>query len=267
MARAIIRGVAVLLLMVLITTSVGLVLAWDPSTMVDLSGTDSSSASPSGGNKKYDITTSTGSVYGIQTGDDTDSIALQIRLVKGGFSATGMASGDQYELNFTIGSEDFNMLFVASGTNAGTCKLFYKASGGSSWSSGDSLSQSGITSGTTYTSVSENIGFRLTSSTQTTVGYVKLIVKKSYLFSLGASGSQVTNIVATTYSGANGQPGGGTTALDRCPSTGTASWTLSGDIPEFPLGALVLAVPVVVIYLYMRRRSGAGLSTHVRVPA
>ena len=147
-------------------------------------------------------------------------------LTLNGFLVPGMTTNDQYDINFTIGSKNFCMLFIATGSNSGTLKLFYKATGGGSWSSGETFTQSGIASGTTYQSGSTNIGFRLTSSTVSADGSVKFVVEKTYLNSLGATGSSVTNTFSTTFVSGNGNPGsGGATPNDRCPSSGTVSWT------------------------------------------
>jgi len=232
-------------------------LAWDPAT-TDLTGTESSTdTSVANANRRFDIKGLTGT-SGMQKGEDTDSIALLMKMIEksgpNGFSATGMTLDDQYEIQFTIGGSDFSMLFRATGAAAGTMSLFYKPTGSGTWYSGETFSQSGIGSGTTYTSVSGNLGFNLKSMTPTTTGHVRLIVKKSYLVSLGATGSSVTYIFSATFANGNGSPGsGGTTPNDRCPSTGTASWTLSGDIPEFPLSPLVSGITTVAIYLYLRR--------------
>jgi len=204
-----------------------------------------------------------GVVRGMQKGEDSDSIALSIKLVKtagaNGFSVAGMVANDQYDINFTIGGQDFCMMFIASGASAGTMKIFSKPTGTSTWYSGESFSQSGIVSETTYTV--GNLGFNLKSATPTVFGHVRLIAKKSYLAGLGASGTEVTNILSATFASGTGNPGsGGATPNDRCPSSGTVSWTLSGDIPEFPLGPLVSAVPIAAIYLYLRRRANSHLS-------
>jgi len=179
--------------------------------------------------------------------------------VNGGFSVGDMSAGDQYEMNFTVGSKDFAMLFNATGPTSGYCNLFYKDTGAGSWSSGTYFSQTSIQTGTEYHDTNTYIGFVLTNSTSSADGSAKFIVSKSYLGSLGASGTSVTNIVSVAYVNGNGRPKpSGTTPNDRCPSTGTASYTLQQGgigVPEFPVGVLVLAIPLMGIYFYLRERS------------
>ncbi|MBL7080853.1 hypothetical protein ISS39_11065 [Candidatus Bathyarchaeota archaeon] len=180
-------------------------------------------------------------------------------IVKGyGYDATAMTANDQYEVDFTIGEEDFAMLFQATGAAAGTMKLFYRATGGGAWSNGETHSEGTIVSGTPYQSVSTNIGFTLTSSTAT-VGSAKLVVKKTYLASLGATSNAVTGIFAANFAGGTGEAGsGGATPNDRSPSSGGASWTLTAAIPDFPFGTLILVAPVMSVYLALRKRNGTG---------
>jgi len=180
-------------------------------------------------------------------------------IVKGyGFAATGMTANDQYEIDFTVGEEDYAMLFQATGAAAGTMKLFYRATGGGAWSNGETHTEGTITSGTAYQSVSTNLGFTLTSSSST-VGSVKLVVDKTYLASLGATSNAVTGIFAANFAGGTGEAGsGGATPNDLSPSSGGASWTLTAAIPDFPLGTLILVTPVMSIYLALRKRNGTG---------
>ena len=81
---------------------------------------------------------------------------------------------------------------------------------------------------------------------------MKFVISKQYLYELGTRGNLVTGIYATTRSSGNGSPGSGT-EMDRCPATGSVSWTLQGDIPDLPLGALLLALPLLALYAYLRR--------------
>ena len=185
-------------------------------------------------------------------------------VVNGGFDATVMTANDQYEVDFTIGEEDFAALFIATGTDAGTLKVFYKATGGPTWSNGETHTQSGITSGTAYQSVSTNLGFTLTSSS-TTDGSVKLVVKKDYLATLGATSNTITGIFAANVAGGNGDPGGGATPNDRCPSTGGASWTLSEAIPDFPFGTLILVLPVMSVYLILKRQQNSERKSDLHI--
>jgi hypothetical protein len=174
-----------------------------------------------------------------------------------GYDATGMTANDQYEIDFTIGEEDFAMLFQATGAAAGTMKLFYRATGGGAWSDGETYVVGSITSGTPYQSPSD-LGFTLTSSTAT-VGSVKLVVTKTILATLGATSNTVTGIFAANFAGGTGAAGsGGATPNDRSPSSGGASWTLSEAIPDFPHGTLVLMAPVISAYLVLRKRNGTG---------
>jgi len=202
----------------------------------------------------YDIIGKTG-VNGLQAGSDSDSLAIAIRL--GNFAVSSMTSGDKYEINFTIGAEDFSLMFVATGSSEGKLKLCYKDNGATTWNDGDSSTFSSMSSGTRYQSSSGNIAVKLTDSTTSSYGYIKLEAKRSYLTSLGATGYSVTNIVGRTYQGSSTStllpgPQGGT-KIDRCPSgTSTASYTMI-TVPEFPLGMIILAAPLIVIYFSIRK--------------
>jgi len=147
-----------------------------------------------------DIAGKTG-VMGLQAGDDSDSLAFAIKLDYPllGFRASGMGLADKYEANFTIGTVDFSMLFVATAASRGKFALCYKPGG--SWTTDETIDKTGsdITSGTRYESGTGNTAFKLTDATSSDYGYVKLEVKKSYLTTLGASGDSVTNIVGRTY--------------------------------------------------------------------
>lgn len=207
----------------------------------------------------YDIIGKTG-VYGLEAGSDSDSLAIAMRL--GDFAVPYMASGDKYEINFTIGAEDFSMMFVATGASAGNLKLCYKANGAPTWSDGDSDSFSSMSSGTRYASASGNIAVKLTSSTPSTYGWVKLEANRNYMNTLGATGYSVTSIDGIAYQGSSTvtlRPGAqGGTKKDRCPSgSNYASYTMV-VIPEFPLGVFILAMPLMAIYLYIRERSTKG---------
>ncbi|MEM2815893.1 MAG: hypothetical protein QXY34_01765 [Candidatus Bathyarchaeia archaeon] len=245
-----------ILLAILLFSHIHQVSAWDPSAQ-DLQGTNSSSNNDVGGsNVRYDIYTDT-TIYGIQVGEDSDSIAFLIKLAPATrryFTVNSMIYGDQYEVQFTIGEKSFSLLFRATGRRRGVCSLYYKNASETSWSSSEYFTRTNIASGTTYTSSSGNIGFTLRDASSTTYGSVKLIVKKDLLYNLGARGSMVTGIFAITLAGGNGQPGGGVaTPNDRCPASGYASWTLQGDIPDLPAGVLVLTIPLIAIYAYFRR--------------
>ncbi|MBO3802449.1 MAG: hypothetical protein JTT11_01010 [Candidatus Brockarchaeota archaeon] len=207
----------------------------------------------------YDIAGKTG-VMGLQAGSDADSLAFAIKLDYAliGFRVSRMALGEKYEVNFTIGSMDFSMMFVATASSRGKFALCYKPGG--SWTAAETIdkSASDIASGTRYESGTGNTAFKLTDSTSSNYGYVKLEVKRSYLTSLGATGYAVTNIVGRTYCGSStttllpGPQGG--TKIDRCPSgSSTASYTMV-MVPEFPLGILILTIPLVAIHFYLGKR-------------
>ena len=182
-----------------------------------------------------------------------------------GFDATAMTADDQYEIDFTIGEEDFAMLFQATGAAAGTMKLFYRATGEGAWSSGDSVTVGTIVSGTAYQSVSTDIGFTLTSSTAST-GFVKFVVTKNILATLGATANVATGIFAANFAGGTGEAGsGGATPNDRSPSTDGAAWTLSEAIPDFPFGTLILVLPVMSIYLILRRQQNNERKSHFHI--
>lgn len=243
--------------------------AWDPPEggMQDLPGTDSSSNyNVTEDERRFDIYTE--NTMGIRVGEDRDSIAFQIKLaplieVTGeallkkkknyyGFLIDNMTNADQYEVQFSIGDINFSILFIAHGSAHGSCKLFYYTNG--SWTLSVTLTVTDIVSGRTYTSTGQEIGFNLEDAKKNKPGLVKFIVNKNHLYALGARGNLVTGIFAIALAGGNGQPGGGvSTPNDRCPASGYASWALQGDIPDLPTGILVLAVPLIAIYAYLRR--------------
>lgn len=257
--RVLVLALALLVLASLVSGGVRQALAWNPSTS-DLSGTDSSSNSYDNNKSenRFDIPTTTGTTYGLQAGEDfedTDSIAFLIKLdlsdgVPHRFTVDRMQGGDQYEVYFTIGTVSFCILFRASGSSAGTATLYKYEDG--SWTSKVSLTVSNIQSGTLYNTTGYKIGFNLTDAGQRSFGSVKFVIGKQYLYDLGARGNLVTGINATTRESGDGSPGSGT-QKDRCPATGSVSWTLQGDIPDLPLGALLLALPLIALYAYLRR--------------
>lgn len=244
--------------------------AWNPSTN-DLPGTDTSSDTDVNRvNLRFDIYTSISQTYGLQAGEDGDSIAFLIKLSpspsSNKFTVSGLQTGDQYEVEFTIGNVEFSIIFIATSARVsqGSCYLYYRVSGGS-WSSAESFSVTSISSGTVYTSTSGNIGFCLTDSTKNSYGSVKFIIKKQRLYDLGARGSLVSGIYAIALANGNGQPGGGaTTPNDRCPSSESVNWQLGGDIPDLPSGILLLSLPLLAIYAYLKRSGGKhGLKTRI----
>jgi len=261
--RVLVLALALLILASLVSGGVWRALAWNPSTS-DLDGTDSSSydyefKDPS---NRFDIPATTGT-NGLQVGEDfgdTDSIAFLIKLDRApsawyGFRVAEMQGGDQYEVYFTIGTVSFCILFRASGSSAGTATLYKQEDG--SWISRVSLTVSNIQSGTHYYTTDYKIGFTLTDATANDYGSVKFVISKQYLYDLGARGNLVTGIYATTRLSGDGSPGSGT-EMDRCPAEGSVRWTLQGDIPDLPLGALLLALPLIALYAYLRRsRSGS----------
>jgi len=258
-------ALALLSLASLVSGGVWQALAWNPPTLSDLPGTDNSSNDylNNTADNRFDISSATGTTYGLQAGEDftaPESIAFLINLDPGDgvthrFTVDKMELGDQYEVYFTIGDVSFCILFRASGSSAGTATLYKYESG--SWTSKVSLTPSTIQSGTLYNTTDYKIGFTLTDAGRTTFGSVKFVISKQYLYDLGARGNLVTGIYATTRSGGTGTPGSGT-QMDRCPATGSVNWTLQGDIPDLPLGALLLALPLIALYAYLRRsRSGS----------
>jgi len=183
-----------------------------------------------------------------------------------GFTVAGMRAGDKNETYFTIGTKEFAMFFVATGPSAGVLRLYHKE--GASWTLAETHTEGSIGSGTRFESSSGNMAAKLTNSNPSSYGVVKLEVKKSRLTALGATGSSVTNIAGYTYSGSSTTPTGpgqdGGTKRDRCPSGSSfASYTMS-TVPEFPLGVLILAIPVTVIYVHLRKRSRVEARIHVR---
>lgn len=257
--RVLVLALALLSLASLVSGGVRQALAWNPSTS-DLPGTDSSSKSYDDNKfeNRFDIPTATKTIYGLQVGEDfgdTDSIAFLIKLDVGDgvthrFTVDKMRVGDQYEVYFTIGDVSFCILFCASGSSQGNATLYKREDG--SWSSQASLTVSTIRSGEHYRTTDYKIGFTLTDATASDYGSVKFVISKQYLYELGARGSLVTGIYATTRESGDGTPGSGT-EMDRCPATGSVSWTLQGDIPDLPFGALLLALPLLALYAYLRR--------------
>jgi hypothetical protein len=257
-------ALALLSLASLLSGGVWRALAWNPPTD-DLPETDSSSKyyPDNEPENRFDIPNATKTIHGLQVGEDfgdTDSIAFLIKLDVGkgvphSFTVNNMEAGDQYEVYFTIGDVSFCILFRASGSSAGTATLYKQVNG--SWSSQVSLPVSNIQSGTHYNTIDYRIGFTLTDATTKDYGSVKFVISKQYLYGLGARGNLVTGIYATTRSSGDGSPGWGT-EMDRCPAEGSVRWTLQGDIPDLPLSALLLALPLIALYAYLRRsRSGS----------
>ena len=255
---------AFLALVSIISGSISPAWAWNPTEMQDLPGTDNSiDYDVSGANGRFDIYTA-GGTNGLQVGEDGDSIAFLIKLANSSepgtrFAIQNLATGDQYEVGFTIGNYTFAILFRAIiirlfiiTIRIGTCSLYYKLTSGGSWSSAEYYLRMGLTSGATYTSANGNIGFALANATSTSPGSVKFIIKKQRLYDLGARGSLVSDIYALAAANGNGQPYTGT-PNDRCPSTGGASWTLQGDIPDLPMGILILTIPLIAIYIYLNK--------------
>jgi len=220
---------------------------------------------------RQDIFTSDGttSFYGLQGADNIGEGRVSFRLnldndTYSGFTVASMSGGDKYEVDFQIGTKQFALYFVATAASRGRLYLEYgdACSAGSPGGCADAAvvdkSATDIVSGNEYNDVQDYLRFRLTDSTSQ--GTVEMEVSKSYLASLGASGSTVSGIAGYTFSGSGttqtaGANGG--TQQDRSPSgSGTASFDLSQAIPDLPLGLLLLVVPVVSIYLYLRRRSG-----------
>ncbi|MDA4126930.1 MAG: hypothetical protein OK452_06985 [Thaumarchaeota archaeon] len=210
---------------------------------------------------------------GLCVGDNSQYVFFQLNLIKSGFTSAGMTSGDQYEVDFTVGPTNVALLFEATGSSTATFAAYYFQTGAPHWSAGETLSGT-FTSGTPLFSGSTNTEAGLTDSTGTVDGAVVFAIAKSYLLSpLGGSGNTLTNLIGYAYSGSSGCPGdlagpppasclvygtfpGGTAlAKDYDPSTLTLSYTLqSGPIPEFPDGVLLLFIPILFFYLALRSR-------------
>jgi len=259
-------ALSLLVLALLMSSAEQRVLAWNPEAS-DLPGTDSSSNDYDGksSNNRFDISGGTGTC-GLQVGMDSDSIAFLVKLDPGQsertrFSVSQMGNGDQYEVYFTIGEASFCMLFQATGRKEGVAKLYKNESG--NWSLCNSLGVENIKSGSHYNDASYHIGFTLTDAETNSHGSVKFVINRHRLYELGARGSLVSYIYAATRSNGTGTPGSGT-QMDRCPATGTVTWDLGEEIPDLPLGALLLVFPLIALYAYLRRsRSGPahGLGT------
>ena len=235
----------ILILLVLLFSSSTAAFAWDPATD-DLSGTDSSTDySIVGALLRFDIDSTNA---GIQIGEDGESIAFL--LVMPNFAMPGMSAGDQYQVSFTIASKDFALVFLASAFKDGRIKLFYKDTASSTWSIAETTSVLGIGSGVAVRSVQGNIGLTLTSGTS-----VKLVVAKALLCSSGGTETAITGISGATFENGDGTPGsGGATPNDRCPASGGVSFSLMQGIDDFPHGTLVLAIPVMGLYVLFSRK-------------
>ncbi len=255
-----------------------LAVAFKPST-TNLSGTNSSACSAGGSQScppparlTFDSATA-----GVQTADDPTNMYQALVFVNGtsSFSATIMTSGDQYEIDFTAGSINFSMVFLASGANSGNLTIYYKQSAFTNWDQGKSFTVSSITSGAQFMDSSSSIGFIPISSSSIangSDGAVVFVASKNYLGTLGATGSTVSGVTGIDFTSGTGCPqdraasGGicpvGTASAysDRTPGTGSASWTLAnGAVPEFPFGVLLLALPLFFLYYVVRRRRMASL--------
>ena len=219
--------------------------AWNPATDV-LSGTDSSTDySIVGALLRFDIDST---IAGIQIGEDAESIAFL--LVINDFKIPPMPVGDQYQVAFTISSTDFTLLFITSGIKAGVLTLSYKDTASSSWDTGETMSVSAIGSGVAVRSVQGNIGLTLTTGTS-----VKLVVAKAILYELGGTETAITGIFGATFENGDGTPGsGGAIPNDRCPASEGATFSLLQGIDDFPHGTLVLAIPVMGLYVLFSRK-------------
>ena len=245
------------------------------SSTSNLAGTDSSACSgacPPPARLTFDNTTA-----GVQTADDPTNMYQALVFVNGtsSFRATTMTSGDQYEMDFTVGSINFSMVFLASGANSGNLTIYYKQSAFTNWDQGKSFTVSSIMSGAQFMDSSSSIGFIPISSSSITNGSdgaIVFVASKNYLGTLGATGSTVSGVTGIDFTSGTGCPqdraasGGicpvGTASAysDRTPGTGSASWTLAnGAVPEFPFGVLLLALPLFFLYYVVRRRRMASL--------
>ncbi|MCS7096332.1 MAG: hypothetical protein RMK50_04660 [Nitrososphaerota archaeon] len=259
--RAAIHALALSIIMLLLYCKLPYAFGWNPAT-TDLAGTESSlnTYADNNVNNRFDIYAGS-SICGMQAGEDSaspDSIAFLMKLDVGQtrstrFTVSRMSSGDQYEVYFSIGGREFCILFRATEGSRGTCTLFNRTGG--SWSSRVSLTVNSIVSGTLYSTTDYKIGFILTDATRTSYGSIKFIISKQYLYDLGARGNLVAGIYATARSGGTGTPGTGV-LMDRCPASSYASWVLQGDIPDLPAGILLLAFPLIAIYVYLKRSKG-----------
>jgi len=246
------KKAATVLLVILLLTNLStspVAFAWIEETS-DLSGTDSSTDySVAGAFLRFDIDST---IAGLQIGEDAESIAFLLVLAPlsapNGFKVVAMTEGDQYQISFTIASTDFSLLFNASGSKAGSLTLFYKDTASSSWNTGATHSESKMTSGDAYRSVQGDIGFTLTDGTS-----VKLVVAKPYLYSLGGTETTVTGIFGSTFA-----LGGEANPNDRCPASGEVAFSLLQGIDDFPHGTLVLAIPMMGLYVLFRRKKRGG---------
>ncbi len=242
----------ILILLVFLLSSSPMAFAWDPTTN-DLSGTNSSTDySVAADFLRFDIDSTTA---GLQIGEDAESIAFLLVMApisgQNGLKVFTMEAGDQYQISFTISLTDFALVFRASDRRAGSLKLFYKDIASEIWETdGDTMSVSKMDSGEAYISVQGNIGFTLTDGTS-----VKLVISKYYLVEKGASEISVTRISGATFALGDGTPGsGGADPNDRCPASGEVSFSLLQGIDDFPHGTLVLAIPVMGLYVLFRRK-------------
>ena len=231
----------ILILLVFLFSSSPAAFAWDPTTN-DLSGTGTSTSTLG---DRFDIDSTTA---GIQIGEDGESIAFL--LVLPDFAMPGMIAGDQYQVSFTIASKDFALVFLASASKDGSITLFYKDTASSTWSTGDTHSETNMRSNNPYRSLSGFVGFTIDSGV-----FVKLVVAKANLYELGGTETAITGIFGATFEAGDGTPGnGGATPNDRCPSSGEVAFSLLQGIDDFPHGTLVLAIPLMGFYVVFSRK-------------
>ncbi|HEV2137612.1 MAG TPA: hypothetical protein VGR53_02090 [Nitrososphaerales archaeon] len=252
-------------------------------SLTGLTGSDQSlctiGASCTGANAKYDIDGDATALYGIGTVDTASYAYQEIKLHPSGFTVTGMAANDQYELDFasclttSSCSIDVALVFLASGSQSGTLATYYRSATGApvDWNAGETLTLSTIDGGVSYFPGSNNIGVSFVDSAanSSSYGYVTFIIGKSYLKTIGGEGSVISAVDALTYASGTGCPGDGTkvggfcpvlsvlgTPNDQDPATlpSSINWTLAnGAIPEFPLGIILVAVASSLIYLMARK--------------
>jgi hypothetical protein len=233
-----------------------------------------------------------GTATALCMGDDASQTTLEadlniIATKTGGstsWTAASLASGDHYEIDFDVGTATVALVFLASGASAGTIYLYYcttasTCSSPNTWNSGPSAACGTGCTAASGTFSTDNVGVILidptTHGSSAYDGVFAFYVSQSYLASIdgGYSGTSVASIYALTYLGGTSCPGSlplssfcpftGTptgTAEDRTPSGSgiILTATLPNSLPELPSGLLLLALPLLAVYIAARRLSPLG---------
>jgi hypothetical protein len=225
-----------------------------------------------------------GTTAAMCSGDDGTTTAVLLYLTPGsghtsGFTAAGIVSGDNYEVDMVIGSLAFDFVLHGTGSAAATMYSYFCTTScpgaPATWSAGPTASCTSCASGSAYPSTgfaTSSVGFEIvdTGGGSSKSAEIVFYVTDAYLASLtGASGASVTQVHSRTFSSGticpqSTAPSGGFclyssgtlsgTSQDSYPSSGSGSFTLAGPLPELPLGLFFLAAPAVLAYALIRKK-------------